>query len=86
LFLNTDLQNVEHFDILPAGNGIVGDIATYTSGSRGEYKVGDTWEPFLNGSSKTTPFGSDHWTLAKNDLGCWIIEELDFNASHVQFP
>jgi len=86
LFLNTDLQNVEHFDILPAGNGIVGDRATYTSGSHVEYKVGDTWESKTNGSSKTTKYGSDHWILAKNDLGCWVIEEFDFNASHVQFP
>jgi hypothetical protein len=86
LFRNTDLQKVEHFDILPAGNGIVGDRATYTSGSKGEYRAGDTYVPFINGSSKTTKYGSDHWILGKNDQGCWVIEELDINAGHVQFP
>lgn len=86
LFLHTDLRNVEHFDILPAGNGIVGDRATYTSGSSGETKDGAFWKSFSNGSSKTTQFGSDHWILSKNDLGCWVIIQFDFNASHIQFP
>ena len=86
LFFNTDLRKVEHFDILPAGKGIVGDRATYTSGSSGEYKNGDNWIPFSNGSSKTAAFGSEHWILGKNSFGCWVIQALDFNASHVQFP
>jgi hypothetical protein len=88
LFKFTDLRDVEHFDILPAGNGIDGDMATYTSGNRGQFRmVGyEEWKEFYNGSIKSAEFGSDHWVLKKDQHGCWRIYEFDFNAGHVPFP
>jgi len=83
-----EFQNVEHFDILPAGQGIVGDTAYYTSGSRGKYRgIGAVaFNTFNNGSSLTTQYGSDHWILRKNDKGCWVIFRMELNAALVQFP
>lgn len=89
LFMNTDLRDTSHFDILPAGPGIVGDTAYYTSGSKGSYRSGDNWEPYFNGSKvgeEPTLYGSDHWTLRRDSNGCWAIVRLDFNAGHVPFP
>ena len=88
LFKYTGLKDVVHFDILPAGNGIDGNTATYTSGSRGFYKGVDdsVWEPIDNPSINESEYGSDHWVLEKDQYGCWRIIEFNFNASHVPFP
>lgn len=89
LFKNTDLSDVVNFDILPAGPGILGDTAYYTSGSKGSYRSGDKWVTFFNGSKvgeDSTPYGSNHWTLHRNSNGCWVIARFDFNAGHIPFP
>ena len=90
LFPTTDFKGVEHFDILPAGQGIVGDVAYYTSGSRGSFLNSEgKWEPFNNGSlisTTPTPYGSDHWILEKDNHGCWVIIRMEFNAGHIAFP
>jgi ketosteroid isomerase-like protein len=91
LFQTMDFRDVEHFDILPVGLGIDGDTAYYTSGSQGDYrKIGESsWTFFFNGSLTSTPraeFGSDHWTLKKDNNGCWFIVRMDINAGHIPFP
>jgi hypothetical protein len=91
LFTTTTFKDVEHFDILPAVPVLAGETeAYYTSGSRGSYRTeGGDWIPFNNGSliSPTpTQYGSDHWTLKKDEKGCWLIVKMDFNASHIKFP
>lgn len=91
LFKTTEFKEVEHFDIQPAGDGIVGDVAWYTSGSRGSYKVknGGDWQSFFNGSLVSIPathYGSDHWTFGQNSAGRWVITRFVFNAGHLPFP
>ncbi len=92
LFKTTDFKDVEHFDILPVGQGIAGNMAWYTSGSKGFYKInGGEWQAFSNGSLvSTTPpptaHGSEHWILEKNSAGCWAIMQMEFNAGHIPFP
>ncbi len=91
LFTTTNFKDVEHFDILPAVPVLAGEtVAYYTSGSRGSYRIeGGDWTPFNNGSliSPTpTQYGSDHWTLKKDEKGCWVIVRMDFNAGHIKFP
>jgi hypothetical protein len=92
LYAGTDFMELEHFDILPAGSGITGSIAYYTSGSKGQYRIGGgEWQSLFNGSTldrlgPATQYGSDHWTLKKNSLGCWEIVDFRFNAGHVEFP
>jgi hypothetical protein len=90
IFPNTDLKGVVHFDILPAGQGIAGDTASYTSGSHGYYRSSPEaqWTYFFNGSKlppNSTSYGSDHWRLKKIN-GCWAITEFEFNSGHVPFP
>ena len=90
LFQTTEFRGVEHFDILPAGPGIDGNTAYYTSGSKGSYRIGGgDWQNFFNSSLISVPsarFGSDHWILRKNDQGCWVIVRPEFNAGHIEFP
>lgn len=90
LFQTTEFQKVEHFDILPVGPGIDGDTAYYTSGSQGSYRInGGPWTDFYNGSlisMRFTQYGSEHWLLRRNFLGCWKIVRMDFNAGHIKFP
>jgi hypothetical protein len=91
LFAETDYRDAEHFDI---EEKVIGAVAYFTSGSRGEYRVGSgDWMKYCNGSSgpgstycSPTDYGSDHWTLQKNSFGCWEITEFSFNAGHVPFP
>jgi len=89
LFENVDFRDVTLSDILPAGPGITGDVAYYSSGNEGQYRVDSgEWQSFINKSSldPSTPYGSDHWTLNRNDAGCWVITEFTFNAGHIPFP
>jgi len=90
LFQTTELRGVKHFDILPVGLGIDGNIASYTSGSKGSYRNGEgNWTDFFNGSLISTPstkYGSEHWILKKNTNGCWVITQMEFDAGHIQFP
>jgi len=90
LFKTTDLQGVEHFDISPVVPGIEGNIAYYVSGSKGKYRIGGgNWADFFNGSLISTPstkFGSEHWILKKDNNGCWVINQMEFNAGHIKFP
>jgi hypothetical protein len=91
LFKTTEFKDVEHFDIQPTGGGIVGDVAWYTSGSRGDYRStnGGNWQSFFNGSLVSIPatqYGSDHWTFRRNGAGRWVITQLAFNAGHLKFP
>ena len=81
LFLNADIRELKHFGISPAGQGVDGDTAYYTSGSSGKIKIngGDT-KDFSN------PPGSDHWILEKDEHGCWVIVRMEFNAKHIEFP
>lgn len=80
LFADTTFTGVSHFEIHPAGPGISGTIAYFTSGSRGNYVKtnGDS------GSFDNPPL-SDHWTLEIRS-GCWVITQFTFNASHIPFP
>jgi len=93
LFKNTDIRDAEHFDIRPAGPGVTGNTAWYTSGSRGYYKDGGVWKLFSNGSAISTsatatpaPYGSDHWTFGRDSTGCWVITRFAFNSGHIPFP
>ena len=94
LFANTDFRNLIHFGILPAGPGITDAVAYCTSGSKFEYRVGSgQWRSQCNGSilnsdpsCPPTQYGSDQWTLKKNDTGCWMITKFRFNAGHKEFP
>jgi hypothetical protein len=90
LFKTTELLGVEHFDISPVGPGIDSNIAYYVSGSKGNYRVaGGSWTDFFNGSlisTPSTPFGSEHWILKKDNNGCWVINQMEFNAGHFNFP
>lgn len=87
LFRTTELRGVEHFDILPAGSGIDGNTAYYTSGSKGSYRIGNgPWKELSNGSSNSTEYGSEHWILEKSTNGCWTIIEMQFNAGDEKFP
>jgi hypothetical protein len=89
LFASFDFRDLTHFDILPAGPGITDSVAYYSSGNRGQIRWRDgEWRPLENKSSldPSTPYGSDHWTLRKNNAGCWRITEFTFNAGHVPFP
>lgn len=94
LFKTTDLKDVIHFDIMPVGNGIIDNKATYISGSMGSYSTngGKTWVSFSNGSIVpfgpilATKYGSEHWVLEKDNLGCWRVIQFDFNAGHIPFP
>jgi len=90
LFKTTDLQGVEHFDPSPVGSGIGSDIAYYVSGSKGNYRIGGgNWTYFFNGSKISEPstqFGSEHWILKKDNNGCWVITQMEFNAGHIEFP
>jgi hypothetical protein len=90
LFAYTDLKDEEHFDILPVGPGIAGNMAWYTSGSKGFYRInGGVWTEFFNGSLVSTPptqYGSEHWILKKNSIGCWTIIQMEFDAGHEEFP
>jgi hypothetical protein len=91
---STRVRNVEHFDIFPTENGIIGNLATYTSGSQGEYinDITPQWTQFTNGSIsqygsiKATTYGSEHWILQKDSLGCWRIIQFDYDAGHINFP
>ena len=90
LFTSADFMQVEHFDILPVRQGINENMAWYTSGSKGFYRInGGEWIEFFNGSLISTPpaeFGSEHWILKKNSIGCWAITQMEFDAGHVKFP
>jgi hypothetical protein len=87
LFIWVNFKSTEHFDILPVGDEISGNKATYTSGSNINYQIKNgAWTAQINGSSKTTQYGSEHWILKKNNNGCWVIIQMDFDAGHVKFP
>jgi hypothetical protein len=88
LFVHTNFNGAEHFDISPVEPGIDDGTAYYVSGSRGSYRGdGDQdWMPFNNPSLSSSPYGSDHWVLQKDGNGCWVIVRMEFNASHVKFP
>jgi hypothetical protein len=87
LFIWVDFKDGKHFDILPAWPGISGDTATYTSGSEVTYKIGSgPWTHQINGSAKSTKYGSEHWILKKNPNGCWVITQMEFNAGLIKFP
>ncbi len=93
LFAATDYRNTAHFGI----DGLITETVAYiTSGSQGEFREesGEAWTNFCNApriltlycEGATTEYGSDHWTLRKNNLGCWEITQFSFNAGHVSFP
>jgi hypothetical protein len=90
LFLTTDFKNVEHFDILPARPRITGDTTYYTSGSKGDFRIdGGALNTYFNGSLVSDPptkYGSEHWILKKNGIGCWAIIQMEFNAGDEKFP
>jgi tetratricopeptide (TPR) repeat protein len=55
--------------------------AWLTSGSSGVYAApGET--PHLYDNENP----SEHWSFAKNEGGCWVITDYEFNASHIPFP
>ncbi len=76
LFVTTTVTSALHSNIEEAGQGIGSAEAWMTSASSG----------YANGSPYDNPPGSDHWRLNKNQNGCWVIAEFDFNASHIPFP
>ncbi len=90
LFVNYELKDVRHFDIMPAVPARNGDLAYYTSGSGGYYRTLKPalkdWLSLSKGSIKTTKYGSDQWTLQKDSFGCWIIVKFNFNAGDHPFP
>jgi hypothetical protein len=98
-YKDTNVKDAKHFDILLAGRDASGQTVYYTSGSEGySYETGsDKLQYYFNGSTilatptispipTKTQFGSEHWTLKKNDNGCWSIIQMDFNAGHIPFP
>jgi len=81
LFAETRFTDAVHFDIQPAGPGISGNVAYFTSGSRGSYVTTDGYS-----GSYDHPPCSDHWTFSRNGAACWVITEFTFNACHIPFP
>lgn len=80
LFPYLDFTALEHRDIQPAGIGIQGNLAYFTSSSRFCYNNEDG----TSNCQETDPL-SDHWTLERKG-GCWVIINFSFNASHIPFP
>ncbi len=76
LFVSTTVTSTIHSNITPAGQGLGSAEAWLTSASSG----------FANGSKFDNAPGSDHWRFIKNQAGCWVIAEFDFNAGHIPFP
>jgi hypothetical protein len=76
LFSTTTVTSTIHSNIMPAGQGIGSAEAWLTSASSG----------YANGAKFDNVPGSDHWRFIKNQAGCWVIAEFDFNASHISFP
>jgi hypothetical protein len=98
-YQETKVQDARHFDILLKERDVPGQTVYYTSGSEGYYfdTSSGKWIYYFNGStvlatpaisptSTKTQYGSEHWTLKKNDNGCWVIIQMDYNAGHVPFP
>lgn len=88
LFKNTKIKGALHFDIrIDARSNST--QAWATSGSRGFYLgEGGVWKPYENPSAAnpTVVSGSDHWTFGRNNAGCWVIVQYEFDASHMPFP
>jgi ketosteroid isomerase-like protein len=80
MFASTTFTGARHSDIQPAGVGISGSDAWFTSASSGRYVAGG------QAGTYTNPPGSDHWTFRKDGSGCWVIARFTFNASHIPFP
>ena len=80
LFANADYVDAENVEIQPAGAGIMGDAAWFTSESQGTAVVDGVPVPYFR-----TPHEC-HWTLRKDESGYWVITSFVFNASGVPFP
>lgn len=78
-FASLNFTDARHFDIYQIQ--VTDLIARYTSGSSGYYAESNaTPTPYYHENP------SEHWTFGKNDAGCWVIIEFEFNASHIPFP
>ena len=80
LFSNTDYIGALNLAIQPAGSGITGNVAWFTSESQGRCCVDSECISYPREPHEC------HWTLQKNDSGCWVITEFVFNAPGVPFP
>ena len=80
LFANADYVDAENVEIQPAGAGITGDVAWFTSESQGMVVVNGEPVPYSRSPHEC------HWTLRKDSSGCWAITRFVFNASGVPFP
>lgn len=80
LFSNADYIGALNLAIQPAGSGITGNVAWFTSESQGRCCVDDECASYFREPHES------HWTLQKNSSGCWVITEFVFNAPGVPFP
>jgi len=80
LFSNADYIGALNLAIQPAGSGITGNVAWFTSESQGQCCVDGECTSYFREPHES------HWTLQKNDSGCWVITEFVFNAPGVPFP
>ena len=80
LFSNADYISALNLAIQPAGSGITGNVAWFTSESQGQCCVDGECASYFREPHEC------HWTLQKNSSGCWVITEFVFNASDVPFP
>jgi hypothetical protein len=84
LFTNADYLEIVHYEVQPAGSGITGSVAYFTSGSKGRFTSAD--DPSTVHEFENDPC-SDHWTFGRDGAGCWVIINFTFNACHDQpFP
>lgn len=74
LFENTAFVDLVHYEIQPAGPGVLTDAAWFTSGSKGSFMATNG-----AGGKFDNPPGRDHWTFRKDRFGCWVITDFSFN-------
>lgn len=78
-FTSLVFTDAAHFDIHIVR--MTEQKAWLTSGSAGYYAApGETPNRYKNENP------SEHWTFVKNEQGCWLVSEFEFNASHIPFP
>jgi len=83
VFATVNYTDVVHFDIQSVDPEITGDVAYFTSGSRGSYLTVATPPASHHFENEA---GSDHWTFRKDGDRCWVIADFTFNGLHVPFP
>ncbi len=80
MFTDQDFIRHEHTDFDLLDN--TGQHAWVTSGIKGSFVINSTNE--VRGYDNPSP--SDHFTFGKNNSGCWVLTNVDFNALSETFP